>query len=635
MNENQETELPVWARELKKRYLRGEASLFVLHNNVYDTVLHNGKQLALADFLVNVVLKPSKDFIGVFNISTGFRTAHRKSQEDGRQNTLAVLESLTAAHSKAQWLEALEILLTSANPMTATKNALIIEYAETVAPSGDSSFQADTDRAAIVTLHRWSFLPHLVEQDNIVILLAENLAELAPKIVANPRVATIDVELPDVATREKAIALLDAEMPATERQRYAEMTAGLKLLQISSILKPQQIAQINHEERREFIAGLLGGGETVQKRAAELAALFAEKSRAEIAALLAPDRKETALDTTELEQKARADRDKLIFNRKREIIERECFGLLEFINPGFDFQAVGGLEPVKEELRFVARNMREGYFNRVPMGMLFTGAQGTGKTFFATAFAGEAQMTAVKLKNFRSKWVGSTEGNLEKILSVIKSLGQTIVIIDEADRSFGAGGDGGEGDDGTSSRIIAKMKEFMSDTTNRGRVLFILMTNRPDLLDIDLKRAGRLDRKIPFFYPQIESEVLAIARAVNQKNRLGITAEVLDASEIWAKMIGYSAADIESILLQAYETAARTQENNSEITVSGEILSNAFADYFPSRDVTMLKYMELLAVFEASNRKLLPEKYAVLSAEDLQQQLETTGLLVGNFRRGR
>jgi SpoVK/Ycf46/Vps4 family AAA+-type ATPase len=634
MKETAETELPVWAQELKKRYLRGEASLFVLHSNVYDTVLHNGKQLALTDFLVNVVLKPSKDFIGVFNISTGFRTTYRKAMEDGRQTTLSVLESLTTAHSKSQWLEALEILLTSSNPATATKNALIIEYAETVAPSGDPSFQADVDRAAIVTLHRWSFLPHLVEQDNIVILLAENLAELAPKIVANPRVATIDVELPNVETREKAIALLDKEMPANERQRYAEMTAGLKLLQISSILKPQQTAQIDVQERKEFIANLLGGGESVQKRATELAALTAEKTREEIADLLAPDKKEIALDTTELEQKARAERDKLIFNRKREIIERECFGLLEFINPGFDFAAVGGLEPVKEELRFVARNMREGYFNRVPMGMLFTGAQGTGKTYFATAFAGEAGMTAVKLKNFRSKWVGSTEGNLEKILSVIKSLGQTIVIIDEADRSFGMGGDS-EGDDGTSSRIIAKMKEFMSDTTNRGRVLFILMTNRPDLLDIDLKRAGRLDRKIPFFYPQIESEVLAIARAVNKKNRLGIAAEVLDASEIWSKMIGYSAADIESVLLQAFETATRNQENDASIVVTSEILTAAFTDYFPSRDTTMLKYMELLAVFEASNRKLLPEKYAALSAEDLQSELETTRLLVGNYRRTR
>ena len=497
-----ETNLPEWTNELKRRYLRGEASVFVLYGNVYDTILHNEKLLSLTDFLVNEVLKQSKDLVGVFNISQGLRIAYRKTFEDGRKDTLNVLNSLTTLNSKTQWLEALEILLTGTNIGTTSRNALILEYAETIAPSGDASFQADTDRAAIVTLHRWSFLPNIQQQDNIVLLFTENLSELSPKIVANPRVAVIEVPLPDTETRQKTICLIDDAMPESDLNRYAEITAGLKLLQITSILTPQQTNSATLEERTQFITGLLGGGEDVQHRAKELAHLTLEKSNDEIVKLLAPEKKDSAEQTArELQEKARSERDRLIFQRKREIIERECFGLLEFIEPKFGFEVVGGNEAVKEDLNFIARNMREGFYNRVPMGLLFTGAQGTGKTFLATAFAGEAKMTAVKLKNIRSKWVGATEGNLEKVLSVIKAIGQVIVIIDEADRSFGNGGEA-EGDDGTSSRIIAKMKEFMSDTTNRGRVLFILMSNRPDQIDVDLKRAGRIDRKIPFFYPQ-------------------------------------------------------------------------------------------------------------------------------------
>ena len=55
-------------------------------------------------------------------------------------------------------------------------------------------------------------------------------------------------------------------------------------------------------------------------------------------------------------------------------------------------------------------------------------------------------------------------------VGVVKAIGNILVIIDEGDRAFGSSGDGGEGDGGTSSRVIARIKEFMSDTANRGRV---------------------------------------------------------------------------------------------------------------------------------------------------------------------
>src|SRR3970282_653815 len=166
----------------------------------------------------------------------------------------------------------------------------------------------------------------------------------------------------------------------------------------------------------------------------------------------------------------------------------------------------------------IPRRLPEGQRARVPMGILFTGPMGTGKTFVAEAFAKECGLTTIKLKNFRSKWVGATEGNLEKILNVVKAIGQVVVIIDEGARAFGSRES--ESDGGTSSRVIARIKEFMSDTSNRGRILFIVMTNRPDKLDVDLKRSGRLDRKIPFLYSQTAEEVETVARALVRKNKI-------------------------------------------------------------------------------------------------------------------
>ena len=240
------------------------------------------------------------------------------------------------------------------------------------------------------------------------------------------------------------------------------------------------------------------------------------------------------------------------------------------------------------------------------------------------------------LKNFRSKWVGSTESNLERILGVVHGIGNVIVIIDEADRSFGSGGDG-DGDGGTGSRVIARLKEFMSDTANRGRVLFILMTNRPDKLDIDIKRAGRLDRKIPFLYPQTAPEVEQILAAQIRKHKLTTQIEFpRDRAAISEKIVGYSNADFEAIALLANDyhccVADPSTATDAPITAVTEHVGQAIVDYLPSRDLEMLEYMELLAVFEASNRRMLPDKYARLSLDELQKRMAELKLRCGNRR---
>jgi hypothetical protein len=106
------------------------------------------------------------------------------------------------------------------------------------APSGDPAFQADADRAAIVTLHRWSFLPEIERGDNVVILIAENLTDLSPTLVSNPKVATIPVPMPDPDTRRAVVRIADPKLPDRDVERYADMTAGLKAIQIASILSP-------------------------------------------------------------------------------------------------------------------------------------------------------------------------------------------------------------------------------------------------------------------------------------------------------------------------------------------------------------------------------------------------------------
>jgi transitional endoplasmic reticulum ATPase len=611
--------LPVWADDLRRRYLRGEASMFVLHGNVYDVVIQQKLMLSLTEFLTDVLLKESKDTVAVYNVATSVRFVKRASD-------VTSIDDLILAPDKARVFAALERLL-----IGATKTAVIIEYAEAVAPAGDPSFQGDADRAAIVTLHRWSALPEIERGDNVVLLIAENLTDLAPKIVSNPKVAVVEVPMPDRETRKSAAMLADARLTERDAERYADITAGLKAIQISSILTPPPPAEEESAARESFIVGLLGGGPDAAQRAHKLAALTADLSRDEIKKLLAPQAATPTPDENipTPAERARKETDRLIAERKREILERECFGLVEFVEPAHGFEVVGGMEEVKKDLLVIADSIREGRASRVPMGILFTGPMGTGKTFVAEAFAKECGLTAIKLKNFRSKWVGATEGNLEKILNVIRAIGQVVVIIDEGDRAFG--NTDGEGDGGTSSRVIARIKEFMSDTSNRGRILFLVMTNRPDKLDVDLKRAGRLDRKIPFLYAQTPEEVEMIAAALLRKNKIDTQVDLAAIRDGFAsKLVGYSNADIEAVLLMANDDAAR--EAGTAAPVTAEHLTRAASDYFPSRDVELLEYMELLAVFEASSRRLLPAKYASITPEELDARLRALRMIVGGRR---
>jgi transitional endoplasmic reticulum ATPase len=547
------TAIPGWAESVRQKYVGGESSLFLLHGNVYDIVLHGGREYSLESFLAGVLLKGNKDLVVAYDPANGIRYLKKPanftepfSRDDESQDPLAQLQKILESEDRV---------------------AVIVHYAGSLAPVGEDNMLSAQDRINAVRLHLWSLSATLSTKDNVVFLLSESVAELNARLVSNPRVSAIRLPLPGLEERREMVGRQDPSIDADNRGRLAEAMSGLSLVQIDQLLSPRGAEPLVASVRRQ--------AEAADKPAAD--------PYAEVLALV------------------RA--------RKREIIERECFGLIEFMDGKHGLDAVGGNEQIKAELESIAESLRSGDRLRAPMGLLFVGPMGTGKTFVAKAFIRSSGLSGVALKNFRSKWVGSTEANLEKVLGMIRALGPTVLVIDEGDRSFG--GQSEDSDGGTSSRIIARLKEFMSDPENRGVVVFLLMTNRPDKLDVDIKRAGRLDVKIPFFYEYSEAGVRAILEAIGR--RYAIPTEALQSC---ASLVGYSNADLEAVVLLAANYAHREGS-----AVTADIFRRAAEDYLPSRDAAMLEFMELLAVFEASRRSMLPEKFRNISAEELGQRM--------------
>ena len=211
---------------------------------------------------------------------------------------------------------------------------------------------------------------------------------------------------------------------------------------------------------------------------------------------------------------------------------------------------IAGQAEAKKRLQDDARWITAGRLDAAPMGYLICGPVGTGKTYLAECYAGSIGIPCVALKNFRSKYVGETEGNLQQVLAVLRSLGPVVVIIDEADAALG--NRQADGDAGTSARVFSMIAAQMGNTRYRGRIVWMLLTSRPDLLPIDLKRQGRAEVHIPLFYPYEEAEIRQMFEVMARKNKVQLAADALPKVPAGKNLSG---ADIESVVLAAKRAA--------------------------------------------------------------------------------
>ncbi|MBV8199000.1 MAG: ATP-binding protein, partial [Acidobacteria bacterium] len=437
--------------------------------------------------------------------------------------------------------------------------ALLLPFAETVAPAAEAAYRTPEDRAVVVYLRRWAQDPVLLAKNVVLVLVTESLADIDPQLRRAHATREIEIQRPDAAER---LAFLEAVRPASwyaghselPAARLAELTAGMNRVQLGQLLD-----------------GIDANGETLSR----------ERVR----------------------------------GMKKDVIESEGLGLLEYVEPKYDLSMVAGMPAVKERLRRAARAIARGNTAAVPMGYLVCGPVGSAKTFLVECFAKEIGIPCVKLKNFRSMWVGSTESNLERILKILSALTPVGVVVDEADAALG--NREAQGDSGTQNRVFAQIAAFMGDTRHRGQILWFLITARPDLLPIDLKRQGRAEEHIPLFYPETAAEYDEIYQVMVKK--LGLRTAVSRISEVAgeAQLLGLSGSDLEAVLVRATLEAAAADA--AEITA--DHLRQAFADFIPSANSLERELQVLYAVLESTSRELLPAAYRNLDRGAIQARV--------------
>ncbi len=571
---------PGWARDLADAYFARTTCVFVLHGNVHDLVpARQGDReayVSLPEFLSTQVFGAWDLVIG-HDLSRGLRML--AGTDAGRLRSMA--QYLTARWGEpAAWprepekvLLMLEHLVERTlldDPGQRQRMAVVFEYAQYLIPAGDLSSLAQGPAARLVRFLSWAQNPHVKRANIAFCLLADRLAEVNDRLVQNPYVSAIEVPLPDRDQRRGYIDTVarDGQLAAAtdfSADQLADMSNGLSLVNLNVVL-----SQALHADRR--------------------------------------------LD---------AQRFRLL---KKSMIERQCRDLVEFVEPKHTLDLVVGYEEAKQRLRQDAEWIGRGQVEAAPMGYLICGPVGTGKTFLAECYAGSIGIPCVVLKNFRSKYVGETEGNLQQVLTVLRSLGPVVVIVDEADAALG--NRRAEGDSGTSARVFSMIAAQMGNTRYRGKIIWMLLTSRPDLLPIDLKRQGRAEVHIPLMYPRREAEIRQMFLTMARKNRLSLAEDAVPAVTAQRKLTG---ADIESIVLNARRLglAAGRQE------ILADDLQQALTEFVPSAQGMEKELQEIAAVLECTQLSFLPDEWREKVSQpggklQLQERLAALKQLIGD-----
>lgn len=293
--------------------------------------------------------------------------------------------------------------------------------------------------------------------------------------------------------------------------------------------------------------------------------------------------------------------DTFIWGKKMELIEKQSRGVLKVIRPKHGFEAIGGLEHIKDALRVQIDKLRSGS-RTTDKGWILMGPPGTGKTIVAEALAKESGINFVMLGNILSKLVGDSERNINLAMDIAMAMVPTIIFIDEAVEAIG-NGEGYNGDSGVSSRIRGKLQNVMGDDSMRGKLFFMLATNYPNKLAPALLREGRMDKRVPLLVPNCSARE-SILEALCQK--YGICTDKLKFSQILSATDGWTGAELEALLLRAKQFA---QERNESSLVETIDLSAAVDDYIISRDQLAFEFMTALAVKYTNSRRLLPAEY--------------------------
>jgi hypothetical protein len=539
---------PAWASELALAYESGAHGQFILYGNVHDRMAAGSRLVNLASYLRDELLSGFR-IVFCYDLGNGLvieRGGELVAEWGGANLERPPREPLAALQYLSRYLRYLgNLRALGRDPEVSV--AVLVRGVDHVVPADGAGFEHGSLASV---LREWASEAPFCELPFSCVLIADNLNDVEPLVATDTHVGRIRVPLPDAAALERALALLQQQEPKAFAQgaSLAQLAAALVGVTVSAL---ESLVKI-----RDHSAQTIG-----------------------------------AADLTRI---------------KKELVERDSSGLVEFIESKRTLDDYHGQDALKQWLRQDIALWAAGDLKALPMGYLLCGPVGTGKTYLVECLAGEAGVPVVKLKNFRDRWVGSSEGNLEKIFRLVRALGRCMVFIDEADQTLGRR-ESGSGDSGLSGRLYSMVAQEMSNSANRGRVAWILASSRPDLIEVDLKRPGRVDVKVPLLPTSTPAESAQLVAALARRYGLDIpAAEMQELESRMPTLLTPGAA--EALVVKAYRQA-RTQGQGAAAA-----LASCLDGYQNPVPADVLEFQMRIAIREATDLAFVPPPFRGLAA---------------------
>ena len=534
---------PSWAQDVVLAYESGAHGQFILYGNVHDQLPVGNRRVNLNRFIQEELLS-AFSVIFDYDLGSGLRLARGAERLENwlSENRVDGMprKPLAAADLVSHYLRFL-YNLRAMNQSSTLSVACILRGADQFLSLQQSGIPESESLARVVK--DWADEYPFCDLPFASFLIASNLSDLHPLVASNPRVYSTRVPLPNSAEMLQTLEQLRSSCapafsdPNASLVQTAGALVGVTLSSVESLVK-----------MRAFEKRPLTGQDWVAV--------------------------------------------------KKQLVEKEASGLVEFIESTKTLADYHGQEPLKQWLSQDMLLWQNGDLMALPMGYLICGPVGTGKTFLVRCLAGEAGVPVVKLKNFRDRWVGSSEGNLEQIFRLIHALGRCMVFVDEADQALGQR-QSGQSDSGLSGRLYAMIAQEMSDTRNRGRIMWILASSRPDLIEVDLKRPGRVDMKAPLLPTTSAEESAALISALCSRFDLNLSvSDLLGLGSDMPLLLTPGAA--EALAIKVYRQVKTAKMSAAEAMIS------CLTGYQPPVPMDVMIHQMRIAIREASDLAFVP-----------------------------